>query len=196
LFHHTVNPLLSGVNEMVWAAKKVEITTPLGQTSATGMNLDNAQKQQVTAWIGEGLKLSEIQKRLETDFGVRLTYLEVRLLLDDLKLVPKNQEPAKSEKELSRKTVSARETAAPAGKPSQQPAPATGKVSVSVDRLARPGALVSGSVTFSDGKSAAWYLDQTGRLGVMPAEPGYKPSADDVQSFQKELQNEMQKQGF
>jgi hypothetical protein len=92
--------------------------------------------------------------------------------------------------------VSGREPAAQPGKPSPQPAPATGKVSVGVDHLTRPGALVSGSVTFSDGKSAAWYLDQTGRLAVVPAERGYKPSAADVQAFQMELQNELQKQGL
>jgi hypothetical protein len=30
------------------------------------MNLDDAQRQKVAAWINEGLKLSDIQKRLET----------------------------------------------------------------------------------------------------------------------------------
>ena len=54
------------------------------------MNLDETQKQKVTAWIGEGLKLADIQKRLETEFGLRVTYLDVRLLVDDLKLKPKD----------------------------------------------------------------------------------------------------------
>jgi hypothetical protein len=67
---------------------------------------------------------------------------------------------------------------------------------VSVDQLARPGAVVSGKVTFSDGKSADWYLDQMGRLGVVPRDKGYKPSAADVQAFQMQLQNELAKLGF
>ena len=67
---------------------------------------------------------------------------------------------------------------------------------MAVDQLARPGALVSGKVKFSDGKGADWYLDQTGRLGVIPQEQGYKPSAADVQQFQMALEREMTKMGF
>ena len=40
------------------------------------MNLDETQKKKVAAWIDEGLKLAEIQKRLETEFGLRVTYLD------------------------------------------------------------------------------------------------------------------------
>ena len=59
------------------------------------MNLDEAQRQRVTAWILQGAKLSEIQTRLAAEFGLRLTYMEVRLLVDDLKLTPKDPEPPK-----------------------------------------------------------------------------------------------------
>ena len=57
------------------------------------MNLDEAQRAKVAGWIAEGLKLSEIQNRLSTELGVRMTYMEVRLLVDDLKLTPKDAEP-------------------------------------------------------------------------------------------------------
>ncbi|HTA31393.1 MAG TPA: hypothetical protein VK731_12955, partial [Candidatus Cybelea sp.] len=73
---------------------------------------------------------------------------------------------------------------------------AVGKVNVTVDQLARPGALVSGKVKFSDGKTAEWILDQAGRLGLVPAEKGYKPPAADVQEFQMALQQELQKLGL
>src|SRR2546430_17551631 len=59
------------------------------------MNLDNAQRRTVSDWIGQGQKLSEIQKRLADELGVHLTYMEVRLLVDDLKLMPKDAEPPK-----------------------------------------------------------------------------------------------------
>jgi len=62
--------------------------------------------------------------------------------------------------------------------------------------LARPGALVSGKVKFSDGKMAEWVLDQSGRLGIVPSEKGYKPAAADVQEFQIVLQQELQKLGL
>jgi hypothetical protein len=154
--------------------------------SLLDMNLDETQKKKVAAWIDEGLKLSEIQKRLESEFGLRPTYLDVRLLVDDLKLKPKDPAPPP-------KPVVAPEPAKPALSPMDAP---LGNVSVTVDQLARPGALVSGKVKFSDGKTAEWVLDQSGRLGVVPTEKGYKPSAADVQDFQIALQNELQKQGL
>ncbi len=59
------------------------------------MNLDEAQRQRVTAWILQGAKLSEIQTRLAAELNLKLTYMEVRLLVDDLKLTPKDPEPPK-----------------------------------------------------------------------------------------------------
>ena len=40
------------------------------------MNLDELQKQKVAQWIADGLKLSEIQNRIEQDFGLRVTYMK------------------------------------------------------------------------------------------------------------------------
>ena len=60
------------------------------------MNLDEAQRAKVSRWIAEGLKLSDIQNRLAAEFGLRLTYMDVRLLVDDLKLTPKDIERPKS----------------------------------------------------------------------------------------------------
>jgi hypothetical protein len=62
------------------------------------MNLDDAQRQKVTEWIAQGLKLSEIQTRLASELGIRLTYMEVRLLVDDLKLTPIDAEPRRPTK--------------------------------------------------------------------------------------------------
>ena len=147
------------------------------------MNLDDTQRLKVAAWINEGLKLAEIQKRLESDLGLRLTYLEVRFLVDDLKLKPKDPPPP------PKAAPKPEDALAP-------PASAPGKVSVTVDQLARPGALVSGKVKFSDGKTAEWILDQAGRLGLVPSDKGYKPPAADVQEFQVALQQELQKLGL
>lgn len=153
------------------------------------MNLDDAQRKKVAEWIAEGLKLSEIQNRLGSELGVRLTYMEVRLLVDDLKLTPKDQERPKPAE------LAANPPAATAPDAAESKQPASG-VSVSVAEIARPGAIVSGQVTFSDGQQAEWYLDQTGRLGVIPKQQGYKPTATDVQQFQLALDREMAKMGF
>lgn len=76
-----------------------------------------------------------------------------------------------------------------------EPAPAGG-VSVDIDRIVRPGFAMSGSVTFSDGVSGKWALDQYGRLMLDTGQPGYKPSTPDVQAFQRELQLALQRQGY
>jgi hypothetical protein len=162
------------------------------------MNLDEAQRQRVTAWVLQGAKLSEIQNRLAEEFGIKLTYMEVRFLVDDLKLTLKEPEPPKPAAPPDPPPAGVKTKPEPGAKPSgTEPLPPTsGKVSVTVDQLARPGAVVSGKVTFSDGQQGEWYLDQMGRLGVAPKQRGYKPSATDVQEFQAALQNELARMGF
>ncbi|HEU4679399.1 MAG TPA: hypothetical protein VFS35_07755, partial [Terrimicrobiaceae bacterium] len=82
--------------------------------------------------------------------------------------------------------------------PAQEKTPAaiSGKVSVTIDQITRPGAMISGRATFSDGQKAEWYLDQTGRLGLNPSTPGYRPSQQDVMDFQVELEKLARSQGL
>jgi hypothetical protein len=160
------------------------------------MQLDEAQKQKVSAWIAEGRQLSEIQKLLETEFKVRMTYLEVRFLVDDLKLIPKDEPRSEAPKAVVDAPAApvAGDPKMPLNAPQEETVP--GAVSVTVDTLAKPGAIVSGSVTFSDGQRAAWYLDQMGRLGLAPEQKGYRPTTPDLQAFQEELQRQLQSLGL
>jgi hypothetical protein len=167
------------------------------------MNLDDSQRKKVTEWIAQGLQLSEIQNRLNSELGLRMTYMEVRLLVDDLKLTPKDVERVKPSQSPLTAPAAAPTSKQPAtaksvaGAPqSPEPAAGPGGVSVSVDTLARPGAVVSGKVTFSDGNKAEWYLDQAGRLGLVAEKPGYRPPAADVQQFQAALESELSKMGL
>ena len=146
------------------------------------MILTDDQKAAISKWIEEGANLSEIQKRLKEDFQISLTYLDTRLLADDLKLSIKEPERPPDPKPL------------PPPEP-ETPAP-SGKVSVAIDQITRPGAMVSGRVTFSDGQKSEWYLDQTGRLGLNPSTPGYRPSQQDVMDFQVELEKLARSQGL
>ncbi len=75
---------------------------------------------------------------------------------------------------------------------------AAGGVSVAVDKVTLlPGALASGTVTFSDGVTAKWIVDQYGRPGLTEvSKPGYRPSAADGQAFMQELSAALQKRGF
>jgi hypothetical protein len=170
------------------------------------MNLDQAQRDKIAGWLEQGLKLGDIQSKLVSELGLTMTYMELRFLLDDLKLKPREPEPPAPAADKGQKLPEASKSpggaaATPVDDEVDElddlalPAPG-GNVSVNVDRLARPGALVSGNVTFSDGNSAQWYLDQTGRLGLVPKQQGYRPSQPDLLTFQAQLQTELSKQGF
>src|SRR5258708_3819926 len=155
------------------------------------MNLDDTQRKKVAEWIAQGLKLSDIQNRLISELGVTMTYMDVRLLVDDLKLTPKDIEAPKA----PAASLPASAPGSPSTSSPQPPAP-SGAVSVRVDQIARPGALVSGKVTFSDGMNADWQLDQTGRLALAAQQPGYRPIPADLQQFQTALDTELGKMGF
>jgi hypothetical protein len=85
--------------------------------------------------------------------------------------------------------------APPAGLAPEVPAPA-GKVRLTVQPIQKPGVLVGGTVTFSDGQSGVWQMDQQGQLGFIPPYQGYNPLPADVQQFQVELDNELRKLGY
>ena len=161
------------------------------------MNLDENQKQTVARWIDDGLKLTEIQTRLDGEFGIKMTYMEVRFLVDDLNLTPKDPEPPKAEDPPVPTPASPPPDSAPLPESAASAQPTAGKgVAVTVDTLTKPGSLVSGNVTFSDGNVADWYLDQAGRLGLAPKTEGYRPSAADVQEFQIALEREITRAGL
>ncbi|MEO6568300.1 MAG: hypothetical protein ABIO94_06015 [Opitutaceae bacterium] len=71
-------------------------------------------------------------------------------------------------------------------------------VSVAVDKVTLiPSALASGTVTFSDGVTAKWVVDQYGRPGFTEvSKPGYRPTPEDGQAFMQELSTALQKRGF
>ena len=71
-------------------------------------------------------------------------------------------------------------------------------VTVSVDKVTLiPGALAGGTVTFSDGVTGKWVVDQYGRPGFTEvSKPGYRPTPADAQAFMRELSLALQKRGF
>lgn len=157
------------------------------------MQITDEQKQKITAWIAEGMSLSNIQDRMGKELEIRCTYMEARMLVDDLKLTPKDVEPPAPKAPAAAPTLEAE--APPTLLSDDSPAPVA-KVALTVDQIAQPGTMVSGDVKFRDGKTAKWHLDQQGRLAVVPAEQGYRPPAGDVEEFQASLDRELQQMGF
>ncbi len=73
-----------------------------------------------------------------------------------------------------------------------------GSVTVVVDKVTLiPGAIAGGSVTFSDGVTGKWIIDQQYRPGFTEiSQPGYRPSPADGQAFMQELSRQLQSRGF
>lgn len=73
-----------------------------------------------------------------------------------------------------------------------------GGVTVDVDGVTLiPGAIASGTVTFSDGVTGKWIVDQYGRPGFTEiSQPGYRPSKEDAQLFMQQLDEALRQKGF
>lgn len=155
------------------------------------MNLSDEQKAIVGTWVSEGESIANIQNLLKEHFSIGLTYMDVRFLVDDLGVTYKdsNEEPEEDSNEKST-------TEEPSEEPTEETTESSGVV-VDVDAVIRPGSLVSGNVRFSDGVVLGWQLTSTGQLGLIPGDdPEYRPSNEDLQSFQTQLQNILKDKGF
>ena len=162
--------------------------------------LTPAQISKVSQWVAEGSTLSVIQGRLSSELGISMTFLDVRFLVDDLNLtLQEKEEPKKPEETVVPEAAPA--DAADADAP-QAAAPVDGapagpaSVKVEIDPLARAGTMVSGTVTFSDGQLADWYIDMEGRPGVVPRVPGYRPTQPDIVDFQTKLDLVLRQAGY
>lgn len=160
------------------------------------MDLSDEQKTTVAEWLAEGMGLADVQQKLEEVFDIKLTFMDVRFLVDDLDLVIQDKpEPVE---EPAPDAATAGNAQPEPGEPSLvDEGGASGGISIEVDKIQRPGAMVSGTVTFADGKGMGWQVDQMGRLGLIPGiDKDYRPSEEDLAEFQMVLQSELQKQGF
>lgn len=168
------------------------------------MELTEQHRQKVKEWLAVGASLSDVQKNLKNEFGIALTYMDVRLAVLEIGANVKDKpEP---------KPVAPQPPPPP---PQEQVPPeddpyadefddgeaddtgaAGSSVSISLDRVVRPGAMVSGDVTFSDGNKGKWLIDQYGRFGLDPDTPGYQPSQADLRDFQLKLRDELRRHGY
>lgn len=148
------------------------------------MKISAEQEAQLRGWLASRMTLPEIYKKVAEDWKLSMTYMDLRFLIDDLGLefLPPLPVVEKAEEVLK-------------GEAGFDPE-AESEVSVTVDKVVRPGALASGSVRFSDGQTAAWQFDQAGRIALIPSNAGYKPSQEDIQEFQMALQEAMHKSGY
>ncbi len=162
-------------------------------------SLSEEQVTRIREWVEEGAGLSEVQRRLDADLGVKVTYMEVRFLLGDLEIDLKPEEKPKPEpepEEPKQESVESGDQSVHADAEAGVADEGGGKVTVTISEVQRPDALVSGRVTFASGKTADWWMDQMGQLGMNATDPGFRPSEDDMRGFQQELQKVAQKKGI
>ena len=135
--------------------------------------------------LNEGYSLSEVQRLLAEEHGVNLTYFDLRLIASDLKVKWKKQDKEKEAKRKAeeKKIVDADAAASEEGTP--------GKTEVTVHKVSRPDAAMSGTVKCASGARAEWFLDHFGRLGLQPEQGSEKPTEEDVREFQQELQRQL-----
>ena len=136
----------------------------------------------VAELLNEGLSLSDIQKKLQDDKDVKMTFLDLRILASELEKVDWSKQ--KSDIAASEAAKKAEEDKKKDDKKDKTEA---GKTVIEISRLKRPGSIANGSVKFISGAKAEWILDQTGRL-ALDKQSG-EPTEEDIQDFQTELQS-------
>ena len=171
------------------------------------MNLAEDQLKSVAAWFAGGASLDEIQKRLVADYGVHVTYFELRMIVAELPQPEEGKEEATGETPVD--PGNGQDARCPSGEatgetpvaPEEAEADAQERVppdvTVECDAIMIPGTMASGDVTFSDGVKGKWYLDQMGRLGLGGDLPqGYRPSPEDAALFQARLMEALRAKGL
>ena len=167
------------------------------------MSLSPEQTASVATWVQDGASLSEVQKRIQEDFGISMTYMDVRFLVDDLNVNLVDRAPKPDASDVTKTPpppAGAAQGAGPAddgGDEDELPPPA-GTVTVEADHATlHPGALASGTVTFSDGVTGKWIVDNYGRPGFTEvSQPNYQPTETDAQAFMQQLAAALRKKGL
>ena len=144
-------------------------------------DLSSEQVEMVKEWVAEGAQMADLQKRLKDDFGFNVTYMDTRFLSLDLALnFQVDEEESEGPNDIENPEAHEEVDLEPLVQDGET-------VTVTLDQVARPGAMVSGTVIFSDGMKALWLIDEMGRPSIDPDQPGYQPSEADLVSFQAEL---------
>ena len=160
------------------------------------MKLTEEQLKSVATWFAGGASLDEIKKRLVAEFGVHITYFDLRMVVADLPQPEDPEDPESPENPEDPENPESPECPENPENP-EDPEKGLANVAVTVDALMIPGTMASGDVTFSDGVKGKWYLDQMGRLGLGGDLPqGYRPSPADGAMFQARLMEALRAKGL
>ena len=123
----------------------------------------------------EDKSLNEILDVLHKEHEIRMTYLELRMLVAEIeKSKPVEKKPPKKKP-----------------KKKEEPAETLGPT-ITVDQVVQPGAQLSGTVKFESGASAKWFIDAIGRVSLALDPDSARPSEADMADFQSALAAKLQ----
>lgn len=146
---------------------------------------EQERKRVVGQKLNEGYSLADVQRLLDEEYGEKITFLDLRMLAAELEVDWDHIDEEQGKGQEVIQDVSK----APTGETE------AGATQVSISKVVRPGAVLSGDVVFKSGVSAEWYVDASGRLGLNPQGEG-QPTEEDIQDFQEELQRQVSEQGM
>lgn len=134
-------------------------------------DLSQEQKSLIEQWVNEGQDFNALQKSINNQFGLKLTFMDTRFLILDMGLQIQTKEEDPSE---------TREPALTTTK-------GTGQLELSISEITRPGMAVSGDVIFPSGAFGIWFIDSQYRIGIDPDASSPEPTEKDMNSFQTEI---------
>ena len=157
--------------------------------------LENEIKRFMAAKLADGIALSEIQTLVNAEFKQNMTYMDIRILASELEVDWKKFDPEKKSDAFAEDAPAAGNADAamddveedvPAEAEAEAAAPVPGMPDLSdtkieVSKIARPGMMFSGSVTFANNTTAEWFLDNMGRLGLDNLQ-GEEPSEEEKEA--------------
>ena len=173
----------------------------------------------IASQLNAGVSLSDVQTKLAQEYGVKMTYFELRMLAMGLAVDWEKQDKPKPAATPAPVVAAPQEAAADDDdmaaaddfnaddaadteaeptddddneEPDDDEAATDGETKIVLDETPHPGAALSGTAVFASGASGKWALSRNGRLGFEPDEGSKEPDENDWQLFQAELQKTLQ----
>ena len=139
---------------------------------------DTEIRSLVTQLREEGSSLNEILDVLHKEHDVRMTFLELRMLVAEIEK-SKPVEPA--ERKRRAKEDDEEETAG-----------SSLGTQVEVDQIVQPGMQLSGSAKMRSGAKIKWFVDAYSRLSAAVDQGSAQPTQQDMVEFQQALAQKLQ----
>lgn len=139
-------------------------------------------KKIVAKHLNEGQTLNDIHKILSDEHSVKMTFMELRLLSSEIEDMDWSQFDPKKEEPEEDENSEVNEVSGEVQSGTQ----------IEMNKVQRPGAMMSGSVVFLSGVKGEWVIDQYGSLDLGLEDENQQPTEEDMEDFQITLRQKLQ----